>query len=285
MLSNVETFFVRLLRGTVIATAMISFLITVLALLYAMYAQFAPNPQVRIADQLDRFRQATDPVKLIREVFPADAPIIKETGGPDNVAYEKGKRLDPEIFQQFNKLLDGALGASFENSSQFSDWLHNNGLRFRNYSALDNKNALDEGNIEVLWRSLLFDYARRLTARAPALAAANKAKQYSSSIDRFTAATPPTRAPYFVVWFFNKLQGELQLVAQELQEEQAKRFALKLTVPVALYVAAGAFSYFIFIMFLFLLVSIEASVRRLATVAAPAAPAAPAGAVPPGGLA
>ena len=164
--------------------------------------------------------------------------------------------------QQFNKFLDGRLGASFESSSQFSDWLHNNGLRFRGYNALDNGNALDESNIEVLWRSLLFDYARRLAARAPALAAANKTKQYSSSIDHFTASTPPTRAPYFVVWFFNKLQGELQLVAQELQEEQGKRLALRLTVSVALYVAAAAFSYFIFIMFLFLLVSIEASVRR-----------------------
>jgi hypothetical protein len=265
MLSNVETFFVRLLRGTVIATAMVSFLITILALLYALYAQFAPNPQVRIAEQIDRFRQVTDPVRLIREVFPADAPIVRETGGSDNVAYEKGKRLDPEILQQFNRFLDGALGASFENSSQFSDWLHNNGMRFRNYGALDNRNALDESNIEILWRSLLFDYARRLTARAPALATANKDKQYSSSIDRFTAATSLNRAPYFLVWFFNKLQGELQLVAQEFQEEQASRLALRLTVPVALYVAAAAFSYFIFIMFLFLLVSIEASVRRLAS--------------------
>lgn len=95
-------------------------------------------------------------------------------------------------------------------------------------------------------------------------------------MDRFTAATPPTRAPYFVVWFFNKLQGELQLVSQEFQEEQNQRLALRLTVPVALYVAAGAFSYFIFIMFLFLLVSIEASVRRLASAENPALPPLPA---------
>jgi hypothetical protein len=272
MLSNIETLFVRLLRGTVIATAMVSFIITVLALLFALYAEFAPNPKVRLADQIDRFRQATDPVKLIREVFPAEAAIIKETSGPDNVVYEKGKRLDPEILQQFNKFLDVALGASFENASQFADWLHNNGVRFRGYSALEDRNALDEGNIEVLWRSLIFDYARRLSARAPALATANKDKQYSSAIDRFTAATPPTRAPYFVVWFFNKLQAELQLVAQEFQEEQDRRLALRMTVPVALYVAAGAFSYFIFIMFLFLLVSIEASVRRLASGGNPGVP-------------
>ncbi|KGT76996.1 hypothetical protein MA20_20405 [Bradyrhizobium japonicum] len=276
MLSNVETFFVRLLRGTVIATAMVSFLITILALIFALYAQFAPNPSVRIAEQIDRFRQATDPVKLIKEVFPSDAPIVKETAGSDNVAYEKGKRLDPEILQQFNKFLDGALGASFENASQFSDWLYNNGARFRGYAMLDDRNALDEGNIEVLWRSLLFDYAKRLSARAPALATANKDKQYSSSIDRIAAATPPTRAPYFVVWFFNKLQGELQLVSQEFQEEQNRRLALRLMAPVALYVAAGAFSYFIFIMFLFLLVSIEASVRRLASAENPALPPLPA---------
>jgi hypothetical protein len=272
MLSNVETFFVRLLRGTVIATAMVSFLITILALVYGLYAQFAPDPHVRIAEQIDRFRQATNPVKLIREVLPADAPILKEIGGSDNVVYEQGKRLDPEILQQFNKFLDSALGASFENSSQFSDWLHSNGMRFRGYSALDNGKALDESNIEILWRSLLFDYARRLNARAPTLATVNQDKQYSSSIDRFTAPTSPSRAPYFVVWFFNKLQGELQLVAQELQEEQSRRLALKFTVPVALYIAAGAFSYFIFIMFLFLLVSIEASVRRLASGGTPALP-------------
>ena len=90
-------------------------------------------------------------------------------------------------------------------------------------------------------------------------AVASKDKANSAGIDRFTASTPPSRAPYFLVWFFNKLQGELQQIGQELQDERAQRAALRLTIPIALYVAAGAFSYFIFIMFLFLLVSIEAS--------------------------
>jgi len=67
-----------------------------------------------------------------------------------------------------------------------------------------------------------------------------------------------------LAWFFNRLQNELQLVGQDLQAEKGQREALRLSIPFALSVAAGAFSYFIFIMFMFLLVSIEASVRLLA---------------------
>jgi hypothetical protein len=285
MLTGVESFFVRLLRGTVITTALVSFLVTVAAVLYAMYAQFAPEPQPRIASQIVRFRDAADPAKLIKELFPADSAIVKEFVTSDGVAYEQRKHSESELFQEFNKFLDAALGASFENSAQFSDWLYgSNRIPFRWNSALDSKNATDESNIDVLWRSLFFDYAKRLAVRAPSLAAANKNKAYTSSMDRFTAPTPPSRAPYFLSWFFSKLQAELQVVGQEFQAEQAQRMALRLTIPIALYVAAGAFSYFIFIMFLFLLVSIEASVRRLASVnipgfqtsAVPAGPSQPA---------
>ena len=124
--------------------------------------------------------------------------------------------------------------------------------------------------MNVLWPSLFFDYAKRLEYRAQLIASANKAKSNSAAIDRLTASTPPSHAPYFLVWFFNKLEGErpssFAIDCEELQDDNNDVTALRLTIPLALYVAAGAFSYFIFIMFLFLLVSIEASVRLLASV-------------------
>jgi hypothetical protein len=269
MLTATESFFVRLLRGTVITTALVSFLVAVLAVLYVLYAQYAPEPQPKIAGHIERFREAVDPANLIKEVFPSDSAIFKQVETPDNIAYQLRKPSQNEIFQEFNAFLDRALGASFENSNQFSDWLYgSSGIQFRWSTDLDRKNAADESNIDVLWMSLLFDYAKRLEYRAPSIAVANKIKSNSAAIDRFTAPTPPSRAPYFLVWFFSKLQGELQLLEQDLQAERAQRAALRFTIPLGLYIAAGAFSYFIFIMFLFLLVSIEASVRRLASIAA-----------------
>lgn len=271
MLTTTESFFVRLLRGTVITTALVSFLVAVSAVSYVLYAIFAPEPQPRIAGNIERFRHAVDPAKLIKEVFPSDSAIFKEVEPSDNVVYQLRKPSQNEIFQEFNAFLDRALSASFENSSQFSDWLYgSSGIQFRWNNDLSRKNAADESNIDFLWASLLFDYAKRLEYRAPSIAVANKIKSNSAAIDRFTAPTPPSRAPYFLVWFFNKLQGELQLVEQELQADRAQRAALRLAIPLGLYIAGGAFSYFIFIMFLFLLVSIEASVRRLASIAVPA---------------
>jgi hypothetical protein len=281
MLTATESFFVRLLRGTVITTALVSFLVAVSAVLYVLYAQYAPEPQARVAGYIERFRQAVDPANLIKEVFPSDSAIFKEVEAPDNIAYQLRKPSQNEMFQEFNVFLDRALGASFENSSQFSDWLYgSSGIQFRWSRDLDKKTAADESNIDVLWSSLLLDYAKRLEYRAPSIAVANKIKSNSAAIDRFTAPTPPSRAPYFLTWFFNKLQGELQLIEQDLQAERAQRGALRLAIPLALYIAGGAFSYFIFIMFLFLLVSIEASVRRLASMAMPTPTSAPAG-VPP----
>lgn len=271
MLTPTENFFVRLLRGTVVATALVSFLVTVLAVLYALYAQFAPEPQPRVASSIERLRKAVDPANLIREVFSSDSAIVKEIEPPDNIAYQLRKPSPNEMFQEFNVFLDHAFGASFENQNQFSDWLYGNGgIQFAWSRDLDRKTAADESNINVLWPSLFLDYAKRLEHRAPSIAAANKIKSNSAAIDRFTASTQPSRAPYFLVWFFNKLQGQLQQLEQEYQDERTQRAALRLTIPLALYVAAGAFSYFIFIMFLFLLVSIEASVRRLASIVAQA---------------
>jgi hypothetical protein len=273
MLSTVETFFIRLLRGTVIATAFLSFLIAVCALLYAGYAWYAPDPVPNVAGQISRLRKATDPVELFKELFPPESSVVKDTAGPDAIPYESGKRAESDTFQEFNKFLDIALGASFDNAAQFSDWLYgNNPIPFRWATAIDNKAKLDDSNIALLSKSLLYDYAKRLVFRAPAVKAVNKVKPYGAALDALTAATPPSRAPYFLTWFFDRLQGELRAIALEFQNEQAERLALKATTPFALSVAGGAFSYFIFIMFLFLLVSIEASVRTLATSTAPAGP-------------
>jgi hypothetical protein len=267
MLTTTENFFVRLLRGTVVATAFVSFLITVLALLYALYAQFAPEPQPQVASAIGRLREAVDPRNLIKEVFSSDSAIVKEAEVPDNITYQLRKPSPNEMFQEFNVFLNRAFGASFENANQFSDWLYGStGIQFRWSRDIDKSTASDESNVNVLWPSLFFDYAKRLEYRAQLIASANKAKSNSAAIDRLTASTPPSHAPYFLVWFFNKLEGRLQQLDQELQDERTRRAALRLTIPLALYVAAGAFSYFIFIMFLFLLVSIEASVRLLASV-------------------
>jgi hypothetical protein len=266
MLSTIESFFVRLLRGTVIATAFLSFLTAVLAIFYVGYAEYAPEPTAKTSQQVERFRKATNPSKLIKELFPSGSDISKEMDStPDQTTYVQSKHFDEEIFAEFNKFLDIGYGASFDDQSQFSDWLHGtNRIPFSWSNAIDDKNASNDDNINNLWRSLLFDYARRLTFRAPAIANVRKLKTYPTSIDALTNPTAPSRAPYFLAWFFNRLQNELQLVGQDLQAEKGQREALRLSMPFALSVAAGAFSYFIFIMFMFLLVSIEASVRLLA---------------------
>lgn len=287
MLSPVENFFIRLLRGTVIATAFVSFLVTVVALLYAGYAWYAPAPVANVAGQIARLRAATDPVELLKELFPPESSVVKDSAAPDNIAYERANRAENDAFQEFNRFLDVALGAGFEDASQFSNWLYGrNAIPFRWSTTIDNKTKLDDSNIDLLWKSLLSDYAKRLAFRAPAVKAVSKVKPYAAALDALTAATPPSRAPYFLTWFFDRLQTELRAVADEFAERQNERIALRATAPLALSIAGGAFGYFILIMFLFLLVSIEASVRSLASPGAapapqPAPPVQPAPARPP----
>jgi hypothetical protein len=157
MLSRIENYFVSLLRGTVIATAFLSFLVTVLALLFAAYAHLAPEPQAETSKQIERFRSAVDPGKLIAEVFPTDSSVAKEgKSTPDGVAFDKSRHYDEETFGQFNKFLDVALGASFDSQAQFSDWLHGpNHIVFGWNLAIDHKDANDNDNVQNLVRSLL----------------------------------------------------------------------------------------------------------------------------------
>lgn len=271
MLSNIETFLVRLLRGTVVITASISVLITAGALLYAAYAAFSPEPTANLLGYLDRFRQATDPVNLIKETFPEDSNVYKDAvSTQDNIRYEHSNPSDDILFTEFNKFLDLSLGASFESQKQFSDWLYgNNSIQFRWSKSIDDENATNENNVNYLWRSLLLDYAKRLTFRSGPLGAARKQKLYPTSFDQLTAPTGPSHAPYFLVWFFTALSNQLQAVDSEFDAAKVQRFALGLTVPFALEVASGAFAYFFGMMLLFLFVSIEASVRGIVRIEEP----------------
>lgn len=103
MLSTIENFFIRLLRGTVIATAFLSFLVTVIALFYAGYAWYAPDPIPNVAGQIARLRKATDPVELLKELFPPESSVVKDTATPDAIPYESGKRSENDTFLQHKK--------------------------------------------------------------------------------------------------------------------------------------------------------------------------------------
>jgi hypothetical protein len=275
LLSHTELVFVRLLRGTVIATACVALVIAAGALVYAAYARFSPEPTARLSSRIDKMRQAADPANLIREIFPKDSGPHTDAALADNVPYQRRQPSTEELFSQLNKFLEAALSASFESQKQFSDWLFgSNQLPFSWSGGIDDKNASNDDNVNVLWRSLFLDYAKRLTFRATSLRRARDQRLFPSSFDRLTAPTGRSSAPYFVAWFFQTLQKELASAQTELAEAQIQRAALRLTVPISLAVAAGAFGYFITIMFLFLIVSIEASVRHLAE-ASPQSPRTP----------
>lgn len=188
----------------------------------------------------------------------------------DPVRYDRSHPTDDAIFAKFNKFLDLSLGASFEDRKQFSGWLYgNNRIPFSWSRSIDNENANNESGVDFLWRSLIIDYAKRLTFRATSLGAARKQKLYPTSFDKLMAPTGQAHASYFLVWFFTTLQTQLQSVDQELDAAKAQRFALRLTIPAALETASGAFAYFFVMMLLFLFVSIEASVRTIAKVDEP----------------
>jgi len=283
MLSDIESFFVRLLRGTVVATALVAFLVTVGALLYAAYAQYSPEPKAALANRIDKLRKEIDPAGLIREIFPADSSVHKDASLPDTISYQRIAPTDEVLFSGLNKFLDSALDANFERREQFSEWLY--GLRkipLSWDSSIDNKEEKTEDNVNVLWRSLLNDYAKRLAYRSQSLAAARRQRLYAPSFEKLTLPTGQAQAPYFLVWFFEKLQAELRVVSEELRGQRVERELLRSTVPWALTVASAAFGYFIFIMFLFLIVSIEASVRHLAALRTSTPPPIPASQAEPG---
>ena len=270
MLSTTESAFVRILRGTVIATASLAILITVGALLYAAYAYLAPEPHANLYGRLAEFRQATDPINLISEVFPKDSSVVKDLSSIRNdVSYERKAASDRMLFDEMNKFLNAAFGASFEDESKFADWLHGNSderIQFSWSKRIDDEKAANENNVNYLLRSLLFDYAKRLSVYGATLAKAKKQDLYASSFDRLVAPTGTGQAPYFLVWFFNRLHGQLQAINTQLSQERAQRNELRLTTIPATIVAGSAFGYFIAIIFCFLFISMEASLRKIAEV-------------------
>lgn len=164
MLSSIEAAFVQLLRGTVVTTAFISIAITIIALIYAGYAQFKPDPKPQLSQRVHEFRNATDPTRLIESIFPANSDLVKglrdRSSTPPYIFHPAS--MD-EIFSEFNKFLDAFLGGKFESAKQFSDWLFgSNGIELSWSKAISNNDASNEDNVNRLWPSILFDYALRL---------------------------------------------------------------------------------------------------------------------------
>ena len=286
MLSVIETVFLRILRGTVIATAALALVVAAAALAYAAYAYFAPEPRPNLSARVNDFRQATDPSKLLAEVFPSDSTVIKDTAPiSGSVAYESTGASDQMIVAELNKFLGAAFGASFKDEAKFADWLHGSDagrVPFGWSKQIDDEQASNENNVNYLVRTLLLDYAKRLSVYGGALGKAKNQNLYPASFDRLVAPTGRARAPYFVTWFFDRLQGQLAAVDRQLTAERVKRDALRLTTFPALIAAGSAFGYFITIMFCFLFISMEASIRRTAqavplptTLPPPTPPAAP----------
>lgn len=268
MLSRTENVFVRILRDAVIFTASIALLITVGALIYAGYAYFSPEPEANLRGRINDFRHATDPLRLIYDVIPKDSSVAKDAAAtPDQISYESADAPDQTLFGQMNKFISVAFGATFQSESKFADWLHGSGdsrIPFTWSKAIDDENAENEDHVEYLFRSLLLDYAKRLSVYGNILAKARKQNLYGPSFDQFTAPTGSAEAPYFLAWFFNQLQSQLQIVDAQLKQDQAQRDVLRLTAIPAMIVAGGAFGYFVAIVFCFLFISIEASLRKIA---------------------
>lgn len=236
MLSPIEGIFVRLLRGTVVATAFISIAATIVSLVYAANAQFAPDPKSRLSQRVLEFRTATDPAKLIESVFPPDSDLVKEVRERSaSSPYTFNAASTEELFTEFNKFLDTFLGGKFESAKQFSDWLYGSDrIELRWSKKIDHKEASNEDNVNILWSSLLFDYVVRLEKIAPTLADARKAHKFPTSFDKLTAPIGRAQAPYFLTWYFASLQTALNNEATRFERETLEREQLRQHVPISL---------------------------------------------------
>jgi hypothetical protein len=268
MLSPIEVLFVRILRVAVVATAGVALLVAVGCLVFSGYAFLAPNPTPRLTQEVGRFRQALDPDRLIREVYPADSSVVKSLSQLESGPYQFRNATSKELYDAFNIFLDKAINAELENQATFEGWLTGrNQIPFSWSPAIDNRDAQDERSVAMLWRSLMLDYARRLAMRGVVLNDARKGNLYTPSLDKLIAPTGQSRAPYFIAWFFSTLQDELRTSERQLEAALAARMTLRIATPLALSIAAGAFAYFILAMLVFLFVSMEASARRIAETA------------------
>lgn len=266
LLSKAERLFVQILRTAAVLTAGVALLVAAGALLFAAYAYVAPNPTANLKQDVTRYRQALDPNRLIRGLYPADSSVVRGLGQlPPDGSYQFSSATTKELYAAFNVFLDKAMRAELEGEAKFEGWLAGqNRIPFAWSSSIDSREAQDERSVAILSRSLMLDYAQRLTRRAPLLSDAHRRDVYGASLDKFIAPTGPPRAPYFIVWYFEVLQEELGKSERQLAGEQSARLALRFAIPFVLWLAAGAFGYFVVVMLVFLFISIEASTRTIA---------------------
>ncbi len=203
--------------GRVVVTiVLVAMLIGAGAALYSVSALREPDSATTRLQRTAELRQVTDPAALLKELFPPDSRVYQDAEStPDNIPYEDDIASDQMIFAEMNKFIAVSLDASFESEEKFGDWLYGQSQIVLKWSKSVAAKGF-ENEINHLWRPLLLDYAKRLSFRARSLAAARKQHQYASSFDRLTAPTGPSQAPYFLMWFFEKLEAKLGIVDREL---------------------------------------------------------------------
>lgn len=266
MLTNKEAYFIKVLRGTVISTASLAFFAAIITLAFAAYAQFSPEAKINLKDRVIDISKSLEPRIMINEIYPEDSWVAKHISTIQSGSYTYTKPSDQDLLNSFNKFLEVAINGKFENLEKFSSWLQGpNAFKLTWKEEINSENANNENNIHNLALSLLGYYADRLQVYAPILKESEVEKHYpTDGILKLTDTTGAERAPYFLFWFFKTLQSQIQSAGEDLEAEKTKRADLKAMAPLLLSISAATFVYFITIMFLFLVISIEASVRRIA---------------------
>lgn len=273
MLTRTESVFLEIVRRVVIGTAFLAISVCVIALAFAAYARYAPEPKFAMADHFAELREATRAANLIKTVFPKNSRVAQTAD--EDFPLPSNYRLEPDALvtePKVSAILESIWDVSFSSEDTYSSLLFGDrSAEFSWSKSIDSADAKNENNVNVLWQSLYVSYINQLAVGTAQLRALKKSGKFDSEFKRLLEpdSSDSSGAPYLIYWFFDTLDQRLADLATEFDEKVQAREVLRMSQYPALYVAGAAFTYFLIVMFLFLGVSVEMHIRSIATSVAP----------------
>ncbi|MBX3549076.1 MAG: hypothetical protein KIT15_12330 [Xanthobacteraceae bacterium] len=259
----VENFLLRIFRASAVVTAAVALLIAVLALVYGLYARYAPKPVVDVYARLEKLSDLLRPEIMLRQALVDDREVgltiwtveqlTKDVlRGPSLSSVPENSQqasLD-EAFKSMNEFLLTAFSIRIGDRARFVETLTSPRFRFSWTNDIDPQKRMGD-----IWPAAFAFYAKWLAGHAKnvaGLTAENRIKVQQKLVDK----------SFIYEFYSTTMNNFLKSLASEYAERSLQHSVLRDSQWFAFQLMAASFGYFFLIMLAVVFIRIEVNLRR-----------------------
>lgn len=220
-------------------SAWFSAIVCALSLVFSAYAYTSPTIKISLKERVNFIRATISPQAFILANFPKESVVVQSLNKPlQDSEYRFTTPRVEDLHGSINKFVSQIYGRTYEKET-FDKWINAEGVLGVKWSPLiDDTKAKNDDNLNLLVRSLLFDYLQRLAQFVPTLQSVRNDPRYNSSFDSMIASSEYKEMPSFLAWFSTSMNKTFATISLEAQQNEKREVSLSKLLRLSLWVGA-----------------------------------------------